>query len=58
MSEKCIITIHGQQYDVSSFLEEHPGGADILKDLHGKDATKDFEDVGHSKVKSLTVNVY
>lgn len=35
-------------YDVTSFLLEHPGGDDILIDSSGRDATREFEDVGHS----------
>ena len=35
-------------YDVSEFLEEHPGGDDVILLATGKDATDDFEDVGHS----------
>ncbi|XP_023949956.2 cytochrome b5 [Bicyclus anynana] len=40
--------IHDNVYDVTSFLEEHPGGEDTLLDAAGKEATQDFEDVGHS----------
>ncbi|ETN70406.1 putative cytochrome b5, partial [Necator americanus] len=36
-------------YDVSKFLNEHPGGAEVIAELAGKDATASFEDVGHSK---------
>ncbi|XP_063709922.1 cytochrome b5-like [Culicoides brevitarsis] len=35
-------------YDVTKFLEEHPGGREVLLEVAGKDATQDFEDVGHS----------
>ncbi|KAM0989656.1 hypothetical protein ACFX15_013056 [Malus domestica] len=35
-------------YDVTKFLEDHPGGDDVLVSATGKDATDDFEDVGHS----------
>ncbi|CAH0726767.1 unnamed protein product, partial [Brenthis ino] len=41
--------IHDDVYDVSSFLEEHPGGEDSLLDVAGQDGTQGFEDVGHSE---------
>ena len=31
------------------FLEEHPGGAEIMVEASGRDATEDFEDIGHSE---------
>lgn len=34
---------------MTKFLEEHPGGEEVLLESAGKDATKDFEDIGHSK---------
>lgn len=42
------MVIEGKVYDVTKFLEEHPGGEDILVDSSGRDATREFEDVGHS----------
>ncbi|RWS04649.1 Cytochrome b5-like protein [Dinothrombium tinctorium] len=42
------IIVHDQVYDVSKFLEEHPGGEEVLLEQAGKDATEAFEDVGHS----------
>ncbi|KAF4383071.1 hypothetical protein F8388_009102 [Cannabis sativa] len=35
-------------YDVTKFLDDHPGGDDVILSSTGKDATNDFEDVGHS----------
>ncbi|XP_059468532.1 cytochrome b5-like [Neocloeon triangulifer] len=46
--ESTWIVIRGEVYDVTKFLKEHPGGADQLLGVAGKDATKDFNNVGHS----------
>lgn len=42
------ILIHNKVYDVTKFLEEHPGGEEVLREQAGGDATESFEDVGHS----------
>jgi len=42
------IIIHNQVYDVTKFLDEHPGGEEVLLEQAGGDATEAFEDVGHS----------
>ncbi|NP_001279243.1 cytochrome b5 [Callorhinchus milii] len=42
------IIIHHNVYDVTKFLEEHPGGEEVLREQGGGDATEAFEDVGHS----------
>lgn len=42
------MAIHGKVYNVSKYLEDHPGGEEVLMDRAGVDATEDFEDVGHS----------
>ncbi|KAK1257896.1 hypothetical protein QJS04_geneDACA024203 [Acorus gramineus] len=47
-SEDCWLIINGKVYDVTKFLEDHPGGDEVLLSGTGKDATDDFEDVGHS----------
>lgn len=43
-----LIIIHNKVYDVTHFLEEHPGGEEILLKYAGKDATEAFEEVDHS----------
>ncbi|KAK4990017.1 hypothetical protein LTR66_005821 [Elasticomyces elasticus] len=42
------IVVHDKVYDASSFVDEHPGGEEVLLDVGGQDATEAFEDVGHS----------
>ncbi|KAK7850238.1 cytochrome b5 isoform a, partial [Quercus suber] len=37
--DDCWVVIDGKVYDVTTYLDEHPG----------KDATEEFEDAGHSK---------
>ncbi|VDD82960.1 unnamed protein product [Mesocestoides corti] len=45
----CWIVIHDNVYDVSQFLEEHPGGDFTILEHAGAFATEAFEDVGHSE---------
>lgn len=44
----CWLVIEGKVYDVSPFMDDHPGGDEVLLSSSGKDATADFEDIGHS----------
>lgn len=38
-----------QVYDITKFLNEHPGGDEVLLEQAGKNATESFKDVGHSR---------
>lgn len=42
------MVIHDKVYNASSFVDEHPGGEEVLLDVGGQDSTEAFEDVGHS----------
>eukprot|EP00741_Cyanophora_paradoxa_P017725 tig00000203_g17119.t1 len=44
----CWLAINGKVYDVTPFMDEHPGGPEVMLDSTGRDATQDFDDVGHS----------
>lgn len=48
-SEKDIwIVLHDKVYNITKFLDEHPGGEEILIENAGVNSTEAFEDVGHS----------
>jgi cytochrome b involved in lipid metabolism len=44
----CWIIIEGHVYDVGRFLDEHPGGEEVMLELAGMDATEGFDQIGHS----------
>ncbi|KAJ2746376.1 hypothetical protein GGI20_001372 [Coemansia sp. BCRC 34301] len=46
--EDIWIVVHGKVYDVTPFLDEHPGGEEVMLEYAGADATEAFEDIGHS----------
>ncbi|XP_018573728.1 cytochrome b5 [Anoplophora glabripennis] len=35
-------------YDVTDYLNDHPGGGELITEWAGKDCTKAFDDFGHS----------
>ncbi|KAJ7682434.1 FMN-dependent dehydrogenase-domain-containing protein [Mycena polygramma] len=43
--ESCWIIVHGKVYDVTEFLDEHPGGSKIILKYAGKDATQEYEPI-------------
>ncbi|KAL9253094.1 Cytochrome b5 isoform A-like protein [Drosera capensis] len=45
----CWVVIDGKVYDVSTYLNEHPGGDDVVLEVTGKDSIEEFEDAGHSE---------
>ncbi|KAH9625912.1 hypothetical protein KSS87_023432 [Heliosperma pusillum] len=49
LSDDVIAMSKPSVYDITPFLDDHPGGDDVLLTSTGKDATDDFEDVGHSE---------
>ncbi|KYK54958.1 cytochrome b5 [Drechmeria coniospora] len=42
------VVVHDKIYDCTKFIDEHPGGEEVMLDVAGQDATEAFEDVGHS----------
>ena len=48
----CYIVVRNKVYDVTDFLEEHPGGAEIITDINAGDfeqQTFDFDEAEHSE---------
>ena len=43
------IAYNGGVYEASRYIDEHPGGEEVLLDVAGTDATEAFEDIGHSE---------
>ncbi|KAL7059258.1 hypothetical protein AAHC03_013772 [Spirometra sp. Aus1] len=46
--DDCWLVIHDKVYDVTNFIDEHPGGDEVILEQVGGYATEPFEDVGHS----------
>lgn len=44
----CWVIINDSVYDVTTFLQDHPGGIHAIMTNAGKDATDDFSAVKHS----------
>lgn len=42
------LIIDGKVYDVTAFVDEHPGGVNTLTDNAGTDGSGEFDAVGHS----------
>jgi len=53
----CWIVINNLVYDVTKFLNEHPGGLVILHHA-GKDCTDAFNDIDHSVSTKELLNKY
>ncbi|XP_071576124.1 cytochrome b5 [Temnothorax nylanderi] len=45
---KTWIVIYDNVYDVTDYMQQHPGGPELLEEYAGKDATSGFDDFGHS----------
>lgn len=57
-AKSTYLIVHNKVYDVTKFLEEHPGGEEVLLEQAGGDATEAFEDVGHSTDARELMNDY
>ncbi|CAL7952123.1 unnamed protein product [Xylocopa violacea] len=46
--ETIWIVVHDMVYDVTNYMDKHPGGRELLEEYAGQDATRGFEETGHS----------
>ena len=44
----CWVALHGRVYDISGFIDDHPGGPESIVHLCGRDGTKEFAEI-HSE---------
>lgn len=57
--DDCWVVQHGLVLDLSEdFLNEHPGGPEVITSISGKDVTTDFEDIGHSDDARIWADKY
>lgn len=55
----CWMVVHDKIYDCTNYLNDHPGGVEIMTDVAGMDATEDYDDVGHSEeADDMLVDLY
>ncbi|CAG8034666.1 unnamed protein product [Penicillium nalgiovense] len=52
------VIIHGKVYDLTKYVRDHPGGADVLYDVAGLDATEAYDEVGHSEDADEIMNTF
>lgn len=54
----CWIVLYDRVYDITDFLQLHPGGYDVLLENAGRDATIAFIGTGHSKAAIASLQIY
>ncbi|CAK1602903.1 unnamed protein product [Parnassius mnemosyne] len=52
----CWVVIYDRVYDITTFLDEHPGGADIMLEYAGRDASTAYRSSGHSKMAAKALD--
>ncbi|KAH9853648.1 cytochrome b5 [Lenzites betulinus] len=57
--DSLYLLLHEKVYDVTKFIDEHPGGDEVIIAEAARDATEAFEDVGHSdEARALLTDLF
>lgn len=56
--DDCWIILGDEVYDVTPFLNEHPGGSNILLMYGGKNCIEEFQDIGHGEDAYKLLKMY
>lgn len=43
--DSCWVIVHGKAYNVTEYIDRHPGGADAILRYAGKDATEEYDKI-------------
>ena len=54
-SDDCWFILNDEAYDVTAFLDEHPGGSQVILDVAGRDCTEAFLAAHPASVMKLTL---
>ncbi|XP_063236194.1 uncharacterized protein LOC134538693 [Bacillus rossius redtenbacheri] len=46
-SDDCWVVVYDRVYDVTRFMDQHPGGEEVFLEYAGRDATMAFRGIGH-----------
>lgn len=52
----CWVVIYDRVYDITTFIDEHPGGGDIMLEYAGQDASTAFRSSGHSRMATKALD--
>ena len=56
--DPCVLVVDGRAYELTAFLDQHPGGGELLTEFAGKDASLAFAEVGHSFYARSMLDAY
>lgn len=56
--EVTIVLINGKKYNITNFIQYHPGGSKVFENKHMKDITKEFNKINHSQYAKTILNNY